>query len=420
MAAFIAAFLLLWLLLAQLTYLQTIGENLSPTADRYSEANAIRAAQHYAEHGFFVDAGLPHITYGDRFPGDGWTVDAKKYPLPRGVYTRYPPLPDLLCGLFEKTLGKDHRQRWRLVPVTLSLAATLAAFLVLRRVLLPVVAALLVVALSVIPALATHMHCLHYEGYGHALFVVHLALLAAWLFSGEAVDNRKLWSLFAIGALHGFMSFEYFFVVALAPFPIALLADRDRRTAARMAAASALGFVIAHALHFLQVVAFYGSVRAALADFGSRAQYRFAGAEPTSYGQLVLRALDKYADQLWSLQRAPHFGPYLPIFTAAALILFTVRLSRSKRALGAIFLAHGVCVLWLLAMPAHAAIHTHIVARIFYLAYFVVVLSLASCAPGRSEIAARPSSTGPLSRSSSEPSSRPGSSPSSTTPSTSP
>ena len=61
------------------------------------------------------------------------------------------------------------------MPVTLSLAATLSAYLLLRRVLLPVVAAVVVVALSAIPALATHMHCLHYEGYGHALRCLNLA-----------------------------------------------------------------------------------------------------------------------------------------------------------------------------------------------------------------------------------------------------
>src|SRR5262249_54024433 len=150
-------------------------------ADSFSEANAIRAAQHYAEYGFTIDAGLPHILYGDRFPKYGWK--AVSDPLPYGVYTRYPPLADLICGLLEKTIGFQHLWLWRFVPVSLGLIATFYVFFGLRQVLGSVPSAVMTLLLSIVPMATSHMHGLYFEGYAHAAFLAELVLITRIFFN---------------------------------------------------------------------------------------------------------------------------------------------------------------------------------------------------------------------------------------------
>lgn len=375
--------LLVYLFVQQLEIVRAIGQGLSKTADPFSESNAIRAAQHYAEYGFFRDAGLPHVTYGTRFPTQGWVVILPYSPLPNGVYTRYPPLPDLLCGLYEVVLGASHRQAWRMVPVLLTLASLGGAFALLRRVFAPLIASLFVVALGVAPAFRTHMHGLHFQGYAHALLTLQLALLTSYILSRDTLDRRRLGVVFGLAMLQGFLSFEYLFVVTFAPLAIALLAsarvDVTWRDAGKLALASFLGFVTAHVLHFAQVIAFYRGLGPALQDFRTRAQFRFTGPNQTGYAGQVVDALEVYVEELWSPDHWRHFGPHLPLLTAGALVALLVRKDRTAlvRGFAGLVAGYGVCFLWIVAMPSHSGIHPHIVPRIFFLAYFAAALLIA-------------------------------------------
>jgi len=407
----IAACVLAWLFVEQLTVIASIGNGLSHTADPYSEANAIRAAQHYAEKGFFVDAGLPHIVYGKRFPHNGWVVDLRRYPLPSGVYTRYPPIPDLLCGVFESLIGFEHLWAWRLIPMTFGLLATLSVFLLLRRVICPLTAGVMTLLLSSVPMATSHMHGLHMEGYAHSLLLTHLALLTRIVLSAETVSRRVFGAAFGLALLQGGLSFEYAFVVTGAAIPLYIVAGRTDqrvsiRNAIRLVALCGAGFAAAHVLHFLQVVSFYGSAPTAIQDYTERAVIRAVGFHAESYAMQAVHASMTYARLLWCnsvlppLPNTPHFGPLLPLLSLVALLplmplvaLLTPRAAiggsteteqRRRRALSllprggalAMLFAYGLGWMWLFIMPSHATIHTHIVPRIFFLAYYVVALDV--------------------------------------------
>ena len=101
---------------------------LSPIADPFSEANALRAGEGYAENGFFSNAGLPDLCYGDRFPGRGaWRVE--EFPLQFSmsslkddcIYTHYPPGPDLIAGLLTEICGVGNLGCFRLFPTTIAI-----------------------------------------------------------------------------------------------------------------------------------------------------------------------------------------------------------------------------------------------------------------------------------------------------------
>jgi hypothetical protein len=393
--AAMAAVVVVWLLLTQISAIQkSYLYGLSDTADPYSEANVIRAAEHYAKYGFSVDAGLAHIVYGERFPNAGWVKHLHRYPLPSGVYTRYPPLPEIICGFLEKLIGY-HVWAWRLVPVFFGLVATAYAFVALRRVLDPVVAGVMIILLSIVPMATSHMHGLHFHSYAHAAFLAQLALLVRIFFSPERTSVASYAVLFALGFLQGWLSFEYAFVVAGAAVPLALVAHANKspvevRKTLLIALLTGAGFTIAHMLHFLQVAAFYGSVSMALQDLSGRALYRFAGDIQTSYLVQVATNLVKYLKVLWFSPNNHHFGAMLVIFSIMVFLDRIIALKESgepsaparrylalvsdRSVILPVLLSYGIAALWLLVMPSHADIHTHIVPRIFFLPYFVLVL----------------------------------------------
>jgi len=396
----IAVSVIVWLLLTQLFEIRRMGNGLSPTATPYSEANVVRAAEHYAKYGFLVDAGLAHIVYGDRFRDAGWTKDLYRYPLPSGVYTRYPPLPEIIAGTMEKIVGY-RLWLWRLVPVLLGLAATVYAFAALRRVLGSLAASGMIILLSIVPMVTSHMHGLHFEGYAHAAFLCELALLVRILFLDERPSRSGCMALFGLCFLQGWLSFEYVFVAAAAVVPLALVAREhgarvELRTVLLLLAVSGGGFVAAHLLHFLQVATFYGSISAALQDLSSRAAYRFAGEAQPPYLVQVAVNLVKYAVVIWFYpdnQNFPnngHFGALL--FIVSVLVILRRMMSvngasglrtGARRGLAMLsdkgvvlpmVVAYAIAALWLFVMPSHAYIHTYIVPRVFFLPYFVVVL----------------------------------------------
>ncbi len=390
----IAVAVIVWLLLTQVFEIYHIRNGLSPTADPYSEANVIRAAEHYAKYGFLVDAGLAHIVYGDRFRNSGWTQDLYRFPLPSGVYTRYPPLPEIIAGMLEKIVGY-RVWVWRLVPVLLGLAATVYAFAALRRVLDSLAASGMIILLSIVPMVTSHMHGLHFEGYGHAAFLCELAMLVRILFLDERPSRGAYMALFGLGFLQGWLSFEYVFVVSAAVVPLALVARAhgarvELRTVLLLLAVSGGGFVAAHLLHFLQVATFYGSISAALQDFSGRAAYRFAGEAQAPYLVQVAVNLVKYAVVIWFSPNNQHFGALLFIVTLLVILrgMMSARgasglrtgtrrgpaMLSDKRVVLPMVVSYAIAAIWLFVMPSHANIHTHIVPRVFFLPYFVVVL----------------------------------------------
>jgi hypothetical protein len=383
-----------WLLVTQIFVIRGNPYGLSSTADPYSEANVVRAAKHYAEHGFLTDAGLAHIVYGKRFPKDGWVLDLYRFPLPSGVYTRYPPLPELIAGVLEKTVGYYRLWAWRFVPVLFGLIATAYAFIAFRQVLDPMAAGVMVLLLSIIPMATSHLHGLHFQGYAHAALLIELALLVRILFSGRKPSTAHYLAFFGLGFLQGWLSFEYAFIVTGAAIPLALIAHANDcrvsvRTTLLIVAVSGAGFTVAHILHLLQVAAFYGSMSAALRDFSDRALYRFAGEAAMPYWQIVPITLLKYVEALWFSPNNQHFGALLALLTAVVLSdrmvrleasgairrrRFTVSLLADQGVVLPVIVAYGVAALWLLVMPSHASIHRHIVPHIFFLAYFVLAL----------------------------------------------
>jgi hypothetical protein len=281
------------------------------------------------------------------------------------------------------------------VPVFFELLATAYAFVALRHVLGPIAAGAMIGLLSIIPMVTSHMHGLHAQGYEHAAFLCELALLVRIFFSSARPSMVHYAAIFGLGFLQGWLSFEYAFVVTGAAVPLALVARAHQspvavRKTLLVVILSGAGFTVAHMLHFLQVVQFYGTMSLALHEFSARALYRWAGEVQKPYLVHVATNLIRYLKVLWFIPYNQHFGPMLVLFSIIVILdrIMTMKVSTGphtrarwylalffdRRVVLPVLLSYGIAALWLLAMPSHAELHPHIVPRIFFFPYFVLVL----------------------------------------------
>jgi hypothetical protein len=138
------------------------------------------------------------------------------------------------------------------------------------------------------------------------------------------------------------------------------------------------------------VATFYGSISTALQDFSGRAMYRFAGEAQAPYLVQVAVNLVKYAVVIWFSPNNQHFGALLFIVTLLVILreMMSARgasglrtgtrrglaMLSDKRVVLPMVVSYAIAAIWLFVMPSHANIHTHIVPRVFFLPYFVVVL----------------------------------------------
>jgi hypothetical protein len=377
-ARLILLLVLVWLAATQIAEIRLLQNGLSRTADPFSEADAMRSSEYYVTHGFASNAGLPNVTYGARFPGAGSVLDPLTG-LYHGVYTHYPPLPNLLCGLFEITIGYAHVWAWRLVPVALALLATAFLFFSLERAFGGAVAGTASVLFAFTPMTVTYMHGLHFQGYAHALMLAELALLTTVAFEQERASAAQLAALAAIGFVQGWLSFEYVFVVTGAAVPVMLVARQRGRTVRAslvlsLVVAAGAGFAAANVLHLLQVARFHGTLAAAIRDFTNAGAQRIAGNGRASYPVHVLRVVGFYVKMLAIGPNNRDFGGLLPAVTAGLLLVAGTW--RAADVTG-MFAAYGLAFLWVVAMPNHAEDHTHFVPRIFFLAYYTAALACA-------------------------------------------
>jgi hypothetical protein len=250
-----------------------------------------------------------------------------------------------------------------------------------------------------VPLYSNMMLGLHYQGYALALLSIQLGGLLFLYGADRQLAVRDLALVGGLGFVQGWLSFDYFFLVAFAAVPIAVLFSdlrepRSRKRLLALIAVSAGGFGFAHALHFLQVVAYYGDFMAALDDLLGVARERADPAVST------LEPPPAWASDPWMIssiflfvlaKRPAHFGFSAGYALLAGLsVLVLLRGSRiplpgtgqhlcvgaSTRPAWAIVAAVIVSCAWISVMSGHAHTHPHFIPRHLFLAWLVLLLAL--------------------------------------------
>lgn len=429
------------LVVFQLLYLVWMGNNPGKYCDGFSEVHALRAAKAYVTDGFSAHHGLPRCLYQqqEHFPGQGMEIDhvgadgtvtpefrqgfpsSMAYP-DNWVYTHYPPGPDLLCGLMVQLCGMNHIWLLRLLPLGFGLLAAWVFFQSLARAFGPRQAVFIAAACVVLPMFNAYMPGLHYQGYSFALLLLELSLVVRGLWVTGGFQSWYWFAFFMFGFLQGWLSFDQCFVVCLAPVPFWLLrrAEGAEPRASWLVLSVGLlgmGFVLAHALHFLQVAAELGGLHQAYEEFrrtaGERAG-RTGAVEMPPFLLRVLGPMDNHFGYFGSLAlggyyylrgistwRSLQLGPFMLLALIAALPVVAGRASRAegvtcgqsgwarrwlrwpgrKSVVTALAAALIVSLLWWFFMPAHVVGNRHITVRHLFVLYFCLLLVLARSFP---------------------------------------
>jgi hypothetical protein len=373
--------------------------------DQYSEANLLREVRHFLEDGLARHYGLGTVYYPGMYPDDGFAAEkdvSMNGVSSEGVYTHYPPGPEYLAYAAARVFGPTPVSHLRLVPITIGWVAMTCLGLSVRRRFGTAVGWLVMGACAVTPTVWDGFVGLHAQGYAGALLMIELALAIG--------RGSGLWPFALLGFLQGWLSFDYFFLVALTPLAVELAMPRidpDCRPRWRLALTRTLlasgGFAAAHGFHFVEVWAYWGSFAAALNDFRSSAAHRagialfdeagqywimmlvnfisyFVGMHPVS---LSLAVPDFHLQGEWGTFRflGLSLGPWWVLVTIGLLI---GRLVTQNRRLTTILTGWsvvcgagaGVSSVWFIVMVNHGYIHRHLLYRHQFILLFLMILFL--------------------------------------------
>jgi hypothetical protein len=384
------------------------GNLLSP-ADANSEGNVLREVDGFRAEGLTKNAVLGNVLYGDKYLAYGFAAPGRQREssvTPSGVYTHYPPGPEYMLFASEALLGPEPLSRLRLVPLALCWAATVFFGLSIRRRFGPDVGWLVFAACTVQPLFSDADIHLHNVGYAFALLLVELGLCFR--------ETATRWPYLLVGFLQGWLSFDYVFLVVLSPFAIAVVmpqlvpgAVRRVRVGIVRSLTVGVGFVVAHAMHLLQVWAFFGSLALALADLGGAARWRAGAAVGSHWTSLVYNEvfvgvmylignhpispwLWHYAaqeDPDYHVFRAFGFAPVIAWLAATVALYIASRLlvHRGKAMRGRLLLdwfavsgvGLAVSSVWIAVMIQHSEQHWPILCRHLFFAYFLCAIFLA-------------------------------------------
>jgi hypothetical protein len=380
------------------------GDQLS-YVDQYSEANVLREVRHFLEDGLARHYGLGTVYYPGMYPEDGFASekDVGMYGISsEGVYTHYPPGPEYLAYAAARVFGLTPVSRLRLVPITIGWVAMICLGLSVRRRFGTAAGWLVMAACAVTPTVWDGFVGLHAQGYASALLMIELAL---------AIDRGSgRWAFALLGFLQGWLTFDYFFLVALTPLAVELAIPRidpDYRPRWRLALTRSLlasgGFAAAHAFHFVQVWAYLGTFAAALNDFRNSAAHRagiplfdeaglywivvnlnlfsyFVGMHPVSLSPEVP---DFDLQPEWGTFRflGLSLGPWWFLVTVGLLIGHLMTQNRQLATIvrgwsvvcGA---GAGISSVWFIVMVNHGYIHRHFLYRHQFILFFLMILFL--------------------------------------------
>jgi len=391
----------IWSLLAldQIHVVRGLHNGLSEIADPWTESDTLRAAEGYAAQGFTANWGLPDLCYGRQFPDEGTKGMLRDSPgdaatwllvnhavapsADRFVYTHYPPGPHLIAGAMTAIWGTGHISRYRSIPIAVGLFAIAVLFSELWRSLGPWRAVAVSAALAMIPMFSDMMHGLSYQGYALALLLIECAIVLRVV--RGAFRRHELVALLAVAFIQGWLGFDYVFLVVLAPVVITpALGAPMSRTTMFMCCVAALGFGIAHLLHFVQVALYLGGPMAAIRDFVSIGRFRALGSAYDNGVTLpsTWRVLADYLVVQTALPR--HFGVSVLWLSGISWVAAWALERRSLlRGAARIALALLVSSLWVAVMPQYAAQHWHFIPRHYFLAVFAGVLGVAAASRTR-------------------------------------
>ncbi|MFN4895046.1 MAG: NPCBM/NEW2 domain-containing protein [Pseudomonadota bacterium] len=357
--------------------------------DGFSESNALRAANAFLVEGLAPSYGLQRSGYGLLYPGQGHAGHPDSY-----VYTHYPPGPDFLLTLYQRIFDELNVPLFRVIHIYVFIAC----IVFLGQAMVPILGVarmcILTALMGCVPATYSMACGLHYQGLSLSLLLAQVGVIAN-ICRQQRGSRVALLTIFGLGFIQGWLSFDYFFLTTLVAVPGYFIfspskAPLNIRTPATLCASAALGFGLAHLLHFGQNVMYFQGITPAVNDMLFAAKTRSYSDVEASYWEAALKAVKRYLTNL-PFQRE-YLGPagyaicilvgVVCLFPLRSFSLFKANFCVSGRLRLGVIAAIIVAYLWVISMPAHALIHQHFIPRhLVIVPLFVLIAFLISTRP---------------------------------------
>ncbi|MBL7739880.1 MAG: hypothetical protein JNK14_11705 [Chitinophagaceae bacterium] len=313
--------------------------------DAFSSRNVHSAAMWFKDIGYTKTKGLPVFNYTGNLNQSGTEV-----------YTHYPSLPDILGGVYARTLNTKDPYKIAVFPILLSIIFFFILQLVLKKILPDSKSAFISWVLLVI---SCYFICwaddLHQHLYTELLKWVYIYILYLYF-----TEQRKRWmlpSLCMIYFVQSWLTFESIPFLAIITVGFFILFDQKLFSPACLLL---LVMPIAGvALHLFQNYLYFGDWSAVIADMKAALLKRTTGQAGNELGRAVQSYdfVKMWTYEFWFRMGRTFALPAISIIVIAAFALRSLYFHhRTHFKMAIIFFLAGIA--WIFVMPQHAIVHT--------------------------------------------------------------
>jgi hypothetical protein len=327
--------------------------------DAFSSRNVHSSAMWFKDMGYRKTKGLPVFNYTGNFN----QTDIE-------VYTHYPPLPDILGGVYARILNTKDPYKIAIFPILLSILFFFLLQIVLQKILPdPKVAFLSWVLLVISCYFICWADDLHQHLYTEFLKWLYIYIL--YRYFTELKKNWMLPALCGIYFIQSWLTFESIPFLAIITAGFFFIFNKKIITPACFLLLSmpVLGF----ALHFFQNFLYFGNWHDVIADMKGALLKRTIGEMDNELGRVVhsYDFLKMWAYECW-FRIGRMFS--LPAISFIIIVAFALKKMYNEQRIhfkiAIIFFIAGIA--WIFVMPQHAVVHTF---TIKHLGVFIAFVS---------------------------------------------
>lgn len=315
--------------------------------DAFSSRNVHSAAMWYSDMGFTKTKALPVFNYTGNFNQSGVEV-----------YTHYPPLPDILGGIYARVLGTKDPYALAIFPILLSIFFFFFLQIVLRK-LIPDSKAAFVSWLVMV--ISCYFICWADDLHQH-LYTELLKWLFIYILYRYFTEIKKRWMLSALCCIYfiqAWITFESIPFLAIVTIGFFIIFTKKIFSPACLLLL--LMPVLGVALHFFQNYLYFGNWHSVIDDMKNAFLKRTAGTG--ELGNELGRSVQAYDIlKMWTYEFWFRLGRMFAIPTIPFIIFTLVALQhlyqqhRVRFKMAVVFFLAGIA--WIFVMPQHAVIHT--------------------------------------------------------------
>lgn len=326
--------------------------------DAFSSRNVHSSAMWFRDMGYTKTKALPVFNYTGNLNPSGTEV-----------YTHYPPLPDILGGLYARTADTNHPYTIALFPIILSIVFFFFLQKALQTIIPDPKAAFVSWLLLVI---SCYFICWADDLHQH-LYTELLKWLYIWILYRYFTEEKKRWMLPALCAIYfiqSWLTFESipFLAIVTAGFFIIFTKKLFTPVCFLLLLIPVLGV----GLHLFQNYLYFGNWQAVTEDMKNALLKRTTGQQDNELGRAVhsYDFVKMWISEFW-FRLSKMFSLTAVSFVLIAIITLQhlYRNHRTHFKMAIVFFLAGIA--WIFVMPQHAVVHTFTVKHIGVFVGFV-------------------------------------------------